>query len=605
MQIKKCKGCLYGIVDNIDSIFLEKVPNEFKINQEKRDNNKYHITIANSDEINDKLPEDKIIDIKYINLGLSKLQRDNNEVYYLLIYSDDLNLIRKELNLQEIIFHITLGFKFNDIHDKEKSIHNIILKNKINEEEIVSLKFPKYISDYLKSNYYFPKMLIKELKNNYHQNSDNINYLIENKNYLGYIFRYQKTNDINDLKLAIDNYDYNIHNKYDPKNIGTFNCIKKINQLIMKDNLEYRKKMYYFCNDTKKILVHDMPRNFSWVIENKLGGISKLNCVEDILVLQTLGIRKIYYFLEKRYFDHLDTKDIKLNYVHCINTMPPKLEDMLDTLQNESFEEPVLFGCLGGFGRTGTALASYLCYYGIDNNRMNSERSITYLRSVRPKSIESDVQEDFVKQFSNHLFKLEDGITTKPKIKTQIQFIMLVGLPGSGKSTFTELFMTNGMNVKVINQDIMGRKISEQSLLKFIKESNITILDRVNYTKEDRKSWLDNTLLSSKQCLCVYLSTPKFVCIQRTKNRENHPTIKKGGGERIINDIDSKFEIPTKDEGFSDVINLEDEEDVRNYLKTWNCSKIELENNDTNFIHKFPRTQHIINIGGATVDDRI
>ena len=605
MQIKKCKGCLYGIVDNIDSIFLEKVPNEFKINQEKRDNNKYHITIANSDEINDKLPEDKIIDIKYINLGLSKLQRDNNEVYYLLIYSDDLNLIRKELNLQEIIFHITLGFKFNDIHDKEKSIHNIILKNKIKEEEIVNLKLTKYISDYLKSNYYFPKMLIKELKNNYHQNSDNINYLIENKNYLGYIFRYQKTNDINDLKLAIDNYDYNIHNKYDPKNIGTFNCIKKINQLIMKDNLEYRKKMYYFCNDTKKILVHDMPRNFSWVIENKLGGISKLNCVEDILVLQTLGIRKIYYFLEKRYFDHLDTKDIKLNYVHCINTMPPKLEDMLDTLQNESFEEPVLFGCLGGFGRTGTALASYLCYYGIDNNRMNSERSITYLRSVRPKSIESDVQEDFVKQFSNHLFKLEDGITTKPKIKTQVQFIMLVGLPGSGKSTFTELFMTNGMNVKVINQDIMGRKISEQSLLKFIKESNITILDRVNYTKEDRKSWLDNTLLSSKQCLCVYLSTPKFVCIQRTKNRENHPTIKKGGGERIINDIDSKFEIPTKDEGFSDVINLEDEEDVRNYLKTWNCSKIELENNDTNFIHKFPRTQHIINIGGATVDDRI
>ena len=98
------------------------------------------------------------------------------------------------------------------------------------------------------------------------------------------------------------------------------------------------------------------------------------------------------------------------------------------------------------------------------------------------------------------------------------------------------------------------------SLLKFIKESDITILDRVNYTKEDRKSWIDNTLLSSKQCLCVYLSTPKFVCIQRTKNRENQPTIKKGGGERIINDIDSKFEIPTKDEGFSDVINLEDEE---------------------------------------------
>ena len=40
-------------------------------------------------------------------------------------------------------------------------------------------------------------------------------------------------------------------------------------------------------------------------------------------------------------------------------------------------------------------------------------------------------------------------------------------------------------------------------------------------------------------------------------------------------------------------------------MKTWNCKKIELETKEGNFIHKFPRTQHIFNIGGATVDDRI
>ena len=130
----------------------------------------------------------------------------------------------------------------------------------------------------------------------------------------------------------------------------------------------------------------------------------------------------------------------------------------------------------------------------------------------------------------------------------------------------------------------MGRKISEQSLLKFIKESDITILDRVSYTKEDRKKWLENTLLNPKQCLCIYLSTPKFICIERAKNRENHPTIKKGGGERIINDIYNKFEIPKSDEGFSNVITLEDEEDVRNYLKTWNCEKIEPDKEQNNFV---------------------
>jgi atypical dual specificity phosphatase len=53
------------------------------------------------------------------------------------------------------------------------------------------------------------------------------------------------------------------------------------------------------------------------------------------------------------------------------------------------------------------------------------------------------------------------------------------------------------------------------------------------------------------------------------------------------------------------VVILEDDEDVRNYLKLWHCKQIEVEDNDSEFIHKFPRTQHIFNIGGATVDDRI
>ena len=186
-----------------------------------------------------------------------------------------------------------------------------------------------------------------------------------------------------------------------------------------------------------------------------------------------------------------------------------------------------------------------------------------------------------------------------------IKFIILVGLPGSGKSTFCELFCSNNLKTNILCQDLMGRKLCEESLLKSIKENDITILDRVNFSKEDRKYWLNLSLLPAKQCLCIYLSTPKFICIDRVKNRDNHPTIKKGGGERIINDINTKLAIPEKTEGFIDVINLEDEEDVRNYLKLWKCNKIELEDNNKKYIYKFPRTQHIFNIGGATADDRI
>ena len=45
---------------------------------------------------------------------------------------------------------------------------------------------------------------------------------------------------------------------------------------------------------------------------------------------------------------------------------------MLDTLQNEDFNEPVLFGCLGGYGRTGTALACYLCHDSYFNNSIDN-----------------------------------------------------------------------------------------------------------------------------------------------------------------------------------------------------------------------------------------
>ena len=610
MIIKKSKGCLFGFINYIDKEYLELVPIKHKDNQKSRDDNKYHITIIEPNEVSkEQLNNYNIIEkeVKILNLGLSKIVNNNNEVFYLFIYSDDLNKIRKEFDLPPKNFHITLGFKFNDIHDKEKGYDNIFLKNKdINDDIIQEIEYiSKDVKNYLKNNYYLPKLLIKELKKNFNKNKLNYNTLIENDNYLGYIFKYQETGNIDDLIEAIKKYNYDINKMYDSNNNGTLNCIKKVNQHIMKDMYAYRRKMYYYCEVDKKIECHEMPRNFSWVIENKIGGISKIRSEKDILVLQTLDIGKIYYFLEKNYFDDINKHNIKINYVHCLNTMAPKLEDMLNTLQNEDFDKPILFGCLGGFGRTGTALACYLCYFGLNNKPLNSEQAITYLRNVRPKSIESNVQMDFIKQFSNNLYKIEDKDNINKKIKTSIKFIMLVGLPGSGKSTFSQLFMTNGMNIKIINQDVMGRKISESSLLKFIKESDITILDRVNYTREDRISWLKNTTLQPKQCLCIYLSTPKFVCIDRVKNRTNHPTIKKGGGERIIKDIDSKFEIPIKEEGFSDVIVLEDEEDVRNYLKTWKCQEIELIDDNSTFIHKFPRTKHIFNIGGATIDDRL
>jgi len=88
--------------------------------------------------------------------------------------------------------------------------------------------------------------------------------------------------------------------------------------------------------------------------------------------------------------------------------------------------------------------------------------------------------------------------------------------------------------------------------------------------------------------------------------------VKFGKAKRIVETCVKNFEVPTEKEGFSEVVTLYDEEDVRNYLKKWDCEKIELEeenqdengaDQDQNKFHKFPRTRHLINLGAATRDD--
>ena len=188
----------------------------------------------------------------------------------------------------------------------------------------------------------------------------------------------------------------------------------------------------------------------------------------------------------------------------------------------------------------------------------------------------------FVREFSTYLHKhlatsnyssLDgDGASNGEIRSSKYPLVILVGLPGSGKSTFCELLASSGIPIENISQDTMGRTTCERSFLPAIKwaqtNKGMAILDRTNVTQADRKEWLQLSTLNPKDCLCVHFTTPKFVCVERAKSRVNHPTIKKGGGERIINDVEKKLEPPMKDEGFGEVVRLEDEEDVKSYLKT-------------------------------------
>ncbi len=54
--------------------------------------------------------------------------------------------------------------------------------------------------------------------------------------------------------------------------------------------------------------------------------------------------------------------------------------------------------CAAGIGRTGTILASYLVNTGYD-----ADEAIAYIRQLRPGSIQTDGQEEAVRQYAEYV----------------------------------------------------------------------------------------------------------------------------------------------------------------------------------------------------------
>jgi predicted kinase len=121
--------------------------------------------------------------------------------------------------------------------------------------------------------------------------------------------------------------------------------------------------------------------------------------------------------------------------------------------------------------------------------------------------------------------------------------ILLVGIPGSGKSTFADnLVSTNPNKFVRINQDILKtRKKCEQRCRQALQHGKTVIIDRVNFDKEQRKHFIDIAMEFNSMCIhdndvsvscpidCIIFDYPMEVCISRCVERTNHETLKDEG----------------------------------------------------------------------------
>ncbi|KIY95355.1 hypothetical protein MNEG_12607 [Monoraphidium neglectum] len=163
------------------------------------------------------------------------------------------------------------------------------------------------------------------------------------------------------------------------------------------------------------------------------------------------------------------------------------------------------------------------------------------------------------------------------------RLIMLVGLPGSGKSTFARALAAAGGWSHVCQDDCGGRAAAESAfgiaMLRGPDVGRHVILDRCNATAADRRRWLDLGLIGKrdKGVVAVFFDVAADACKRRVAARTDHPTIPQGRGARAVDSFAEQLQPPSTQEGFERVHVIRNESEANALLASLGAGPLGLQ----------------------------
>ncbi|PWN41318.1 hypothetical protein IE81DRAFT_292060 [Ceraceosorus guamensis] len=363
---------------------------------------------------------------------------------------------------------------------------------------------------------------------------------------------------------------------------------------------------------------YGIPRFFSWVYPGRIAGMSTPRNAQDIDALVDMGFDHVLSLAAESPLDPawFRFKAIKHVFVPLENYGHPTLEEMDSILELIEQSGTWLIHCGGGVGRAGTILACLISIFGRgDEEKMgypllDAGAAISLLRSMRPRSLESESQERFVSAYVSHRWRCA-GATKLPEPMSSLRverslsskaplddlsvptIIVMVGLPGSGKSWLAAAIAKRRGDTEIISQDTDGRAACERSMGMKQRDGVLVILDRCNPRQDDRSSWLA-LMISTRRKIAVFFDIDAALCKQRMDRRLGHPIIRAGRGYNALDQMQRDMRLPSLSEGFDALLTVTSMHAAKEALRVLSPSPKLL---------KFPRTPHLFNTGAATHDD--
>ena len=125
-----------------------------------------------------------------------------------------------------------------------------------------------------------------------------------------------------------------------------------------------------------------------------------------------------------------------------------------------------------------------------------------------------------------------------------------IGLPASGKSTHAKNFIDEARG-KVVSRDLCGgsKAQARKKLEELLPKGGFVIIDDTNYSKEARRELIELVKKYNPVNITgIYMNVDKETCLERNRKREKRvPDI-------AIHTIAKRFEAPTLEEGFTDIM---------------------------------------------------